>query len=88
MEESLVIEIGIIWTAVLTAALATAAAMRPDVIARILWIDTAAVTLIAVFAFLAYQRSAVGYLDAALALALLAFAGAIAAIRYASGRPS
>lgn len=88
MEESLVIEIGIIWTAVLAAALATAAARGPDVLARILWIDTLAVILIAFFAFLAYQRSAAGYLDAALALALLAFAGAIAAIRYTSRRPS
>jgi multisubunit Na+/H+ antiporter MnhF subunit len=53
--------------------------------ARILALDTLTLLLVALLALLAVGRGATYYLDAALFLALLSFAGTLAAARYQGG---
>jgi multicomponent Na+:H+ antiporter subunit F len=78
----LLIRFGILWSIALAATLAAAAARGRSTIARILWVDTLALTLVAAFALIGILRSSAQYLDAALALALLAFAGTLAAVAH------
>jgi multisubunit Na+/H+ antiporter MnhF subunit len=71
-----------VWVAFLAAVLAAAAARHGSVMARILWIDTLTFVLIALLTLVGYGRGQPEYLDVALLLALLAFAGTMAATQY------
>ena len=78
----LVVEVALVWVAGLVAVLAVAAASEGPNLARVLWVDTLGLALTAFLALLAYARHSAHYLDGALALALLAFAGTVAAAVY------
>lgn len=72
----------IVWLTVLIAALSIASSRHGSLVGRILWIDTLAVLLIALLAVIGYVRREAAYLDTGIVLALLAFAGTLAAARY------
>lgn len=72
----------VVWAAVLLAALSMAASARGSLMAKILWVDTLALVLIALVAAIGYVRASPGYLDVAIVLALLSFAGTLAAVRF------
>ncbi len=77
-----VVELGIVWSVGLVALLAFAAGTEGPNLARALWVDTLGLVLTALLALLAYGRQSAHYMDGALALALLAFAGTVAAAVY------
>ena len=79
-----ILRFAIAWSVGLAAVLAAAAARGGSTLSRILWVDTLALALIAAFSLVGFLRGSAHYLDAALALALLAFAGTIAAAAYES----
>jgi multisubunit Na+/H+ antiporter MnhF subunit len=74
--------IGIVWIEILLAVLAISAARAGAVLSRVLWLDTLGLALMALLTLVAYARSSAAYLDAALALGLLAFAGTLAAAHF------
>ena len=76
-----VLRIGLVWALLLVLGFLAAVVRGPSVLDRVLATNGFATCLVAVLALLAFLRSEVGYLDAALALALLAFVGTIAAAR-------
>lgn len=78
----LVLRAGIVWMSVLVTALVLGAARARGRLERILALDTLAIAAVGLLALLGYLRRAGAYLDAGLALSLLAFAGTLAAVRH------
>lgn len=74
--------VGLVWGLLLVVGFLAAAARHGSLGDRLLAIDSMGLCLTAVLALLAYRQEELGYLDAALALALLAFVGVLAAARY------
>lgn len=77
-----VLRIGLVWTLLLVLGFLAAAVRGRSVLDRLLATNGFATCLVAVLALLAFLRSEVGYVDAALALALLAFVGTVAAAHF------
>jgi multicomponent Na+:H+ antiporter subunit F len=77
-----VLRIGLVWALTLVLGFLAAAVRGPSVLDRVLATSGFATCLVAVLALLAFLRSEAGYLDAALALALLAYVGTVAAARF------
>lgn len=80
--------VALIWTTVLLAASAWAVLRARSVMMRLLAIDTGTIILIALLALIAHMDERPYLLDSALMVALIAFAGTLAAARfYDEGRP-
>ena len=73
-----------IWTVILFGACIVLIIRTPSAITRVLALDTLNLMLIAILALITSADNSTYYLDAALALALLAFVGTVAAARYYS----
>lgn len=71
-----------IWTVILFGVCIVLIIRAPLAITRILALDTLNLILIAILALVTSADNSTYYLDAALALALLAFVGTVAAARY------
>ncbi|HXH84446.1 MAG TPA: monovalent cation/H+ antiporter complex subunit F [Candidatus Tectomicrobia bacterium] len=70
------------WLAALMGALVVLVLRGRSRVVRILALDTLTLVLVAMLVLFATERGEPAYLDAALALALLGFAGTLAAARY------
>ena len=75
-----------VWLAVLVAGVMAVTLRSRSMAARILAVDTLTLLLIAALVLVATRTGAPSYLDAALFVALLAFAGTLAAARYLRSR--
>jgi multicomponent Na+:H+ antiporter subunit F len=71
-----------IWMALLLCAGVVEMLRAPSMLARVLALDMVTLILVAFLILLADSRREPYYLDAAVALALLSFAGTLAAARY------
>ncbi len=80
-----VLRIGTVWSLLLVLGFLGAAVRGPSLLDRVLAVSGLATCLVAVLALLAFLRAEVAYLDAALAVALLAFVGTVAAARFRGG---
>lgn len=78
----LAFEVAIVWMTLLVAAVAGMAVRPLPALKRALAVDTLAMLLVGLLAALAYAREATAFLDIALALALLAPLGTLAAARH------
>lgn len=81
-----VLRVGTVWSLLLVLGFLGAAVRGPSLLDRVLAVSGLASCLVAVLALLAFLRTEVGYLDTALALALLAFVGTVAAAGFLEGR--
>ena len=79
---SILLTIAIVWLAVLFAVLLILIARPQSSLQRILAFDVLSLVIVGMLAMIAYHQASVFYLDAALALALLAFISTIAAVSY------
>lgn len=77
-----VLRIGLVWALLLVLGFLAAVVRGPSVLDRVLATNGFATCLVAVLALLAFLRGETGYVDGALALALLAFVGTVAAARF------
>lgn len=77
-----VLRIGTVWSLLLVLGFLGAAVRGPSLVDRVLAVSGLATCLVAVLALLAFLRTEVAYLDTALALALLAFVGTVAAAGF------
>lgn len=75
-------DVAIVWMTLLVAAVAAMAVRPLPALARALAVDALAMLLVGLLAVLAYARGTTAFLDIALALALLASLGTLAAARY------
>jgi multicomponent Na+:H+ antiporter subunit F len=82
----IVFYLAIIWTTLLFGVCVVFVIRAPSLMARILALDTLTLILIAFLVLFAHADRSAFYLDAALVLALLSFAGTLAAARYHSAR--
>lgn len=80
-----VLRIGSVWSLLLVLGFLAAAVRGPTLLDRVLAVSGLATCLVAVLALLGFLRTQVAYLDAALAVALLAFVGTVAAARFLGG---
>lgn len=80
-----VIHVGTVWSLLLVLGFLGVTVRGRSLLERVLAISSLAAGIIAVLALVAVARHEVAYLDAALALALLAFVGTIAATRFLDG---
>jgi multicomponent Na+:H+ antiporter subunit F len=80
---TLLLYIALGWLMLLLGSLVMAMARLPGLLDRLLALDTLAVVLVAILAVFTYLTRSPHYLDAALALALVAFLGTVAVARYA-----
>jgi multisubunit Na+/H+ antiporter MnhF subunit len=74
------------WLAVLAGAVMLVTLRSRSMAARILGVDTLTLLLVAALAVVAVRTGASSYLDVALFVALLSFAGTLAAARYLGTR--
>ena len=77
-----VLTVGIAWALLLVVGFLAAAVRGNTLGDRLLGIDALGLCLVAALALLAYRQEEIGYLDGALAVALLSFVGVLAAARY------
>lgn len=84
----LVLDVAVVWMALLLAAVAALAVRRLPTVGRMLAVDTLAMLLVGLLALLSYARDATAYLDVGLVLALLASLGTLAAARFHRERNS
>jgi multicomponent Na+:H+ antiporter subunit F len=83
----IVFQIATLWVALLIAAGVILTLRTTSALLRVLALEAVTTILIGMLALFAGGRDSANYLDAALVLALLAFAGTLAAARYdAMGR--
>ena len=86
---ALVLDLAVLWIAGLLGASVALVARRSSPAERILSLDTLVLVLVGLLAVFAADRRETYYLDAALVLALVAFAATLAAARYYDeSRPS
>ena len=79
---------GTIWALLLVLAFLLAAIRGPSLLERILAVDALSMCVVGVLALLALEHREPGYLDGALALALLGFVGTLVSSRFrARGHP-
>ncbi|GAT12321.1 monovalent cation/H+ antiporter complex subunit F [Mycolicibacterium novocastrense] len=74
--------VALIWTTLLTVAGGLLLLRARDVLQRVIALDLLAVLLVALLALVSYLRDVPYYLNAAVALALLAFVATVATARY------
>lgn len=79
---SIMLTTAFVWLALLFAVLLVLIARSKSSLRRILAFDVLSLVIIGMLAIIAYGQDSVFYLDAALALALLAFISTIAAVSY------
>lgn len=79
---ALVLDLAVLWIAGLLGASIALVARRSSPAERILSLDTLVLVLVGLLAVFAADRRETYYLDAALVLALVAFAATLAAARY------
>jgi multicomponent Na+:H+ antiporter subunit F len=77
-----VLAVALGWAALLLVAGGLLLLRAPDTLHRVLALDVLGAIVIALLAVLSYQREVSYYIDAALALALLAFTATLVAARY------
>lgn len=77
-----VVAVGVGWALLLVLGFVAVTLRVRSLLDRVLAVDVLAMCVVAVLALLAIRTQEVGYLDAALALALLTFVGTVAAARF------
>lgn len=77
-----VLAVALGWAALLLVAGGLLLLRAPDTLHRVLALDVLGAIVIALLAVLSYQREVSYYIDAALALGLLAFTATLVAARY------
>ncbi len=82
----LVVALALVWGTLLLAAGGAVLLRARSVLERVIALDLLTLIVVALLALLSYWREVSYYLDAALALALLAFVATLAAARYEAER--
>lgn len=78
----LFLQFAALWMLILLVVVLSMVARGPDTLTRILALDTLGLVIVGILSLVSHRLASALYLDAALALSLLAFLGTLAATRF------